>query len=482
MNSRTRREGATWTLIAKSLIPLIFIAGVAIGALLAGWRWLNHDSAAKKRDINVIRNSGKLRVLLSYDPINYFIYKGAPMGYSYELAESFAKELGIPLEVVVVRDMNEQLAMLRKGEGDIVSHFLTITGSRTGIVNFSTPLDSSRQVLIQRKPAQNGSSHLVRKLDELDGKTIHVRINSAYYTRLKEIMKEKNISINIVTAQGSLTTSELLGMVNDGKIDFTVADDNIASTHKALYPDIDSETQLSQNQPLAWAVRKNSPQLLEALDRWLQEQKKSGNLAVIHDKYYNRQYQFRKHAVHSFYSSHAGKISPYDDLVRKNAKAIDWDWRLLSSLIYEESQFDPDAVSWAGAIGLMQLMPSTAASFKSGNISNPADNIKVGTAYLVSLAKEWQEIKDEATRLKFILASYNVGPGHVRDAQKLAIKYGANPNSWEGNVEKYLGLKSEPKFYNDDAASLGYCNGKVAVLYTRNIINRYSLYSQVIPE
>jgi membrane-bound lytic murein transglycosylase F len=462
-------------------LPVILLVAVLAGAI-ATWNWFNKTGPAPNRDLDVIRKSGTLKVIISYDPINYFIYGGTPMGYSYELAENFAKDLGIPLEVVVVRDMNQQLTMLRKGEGDIVAHFLTVIEPRTGIVDFSTPLDSTQQVLVQHNPSKNDSSRLVRKLEELDGKTVYVRENSAYFTRMKKIMDEKGISINIVTVPGTLTTSELIGKVNNGTIEFTVADDNIASTHKALYPNIDSETRLSITEPLAWAVRKNSPMLLGALDRWLEQKNKSGDLAALHDKYYDHQYQFRKHAVRAFYSSHAGKISPYDDLVRKHAQAIDWDWRLLSALIYEESQFDPDALSWAGAAGLMQLMPTTAATFNAGDMSSPADNIKTGTAYLKSLEKEWQDIRDHATRLKFILASYNVGPGHVRDAQKLAVKYGANPNSWEGNVERYLELKSEPRYYNDDAASLGYCNGKLAVSYTRNILNRFSLYSQVIPK
>jgi membrane-bound lytic murein transglycosylase F len=482
MKTNFKQQKRVFRPFLNQFLPILILSGIAAGTILGGWWWFKRDTIPLKRDLDVIRNSGKLRVLLSYDPINYFIYRGAPMGYSYELAESFSREIGIPLEVVVVRDINQQFSMLSKGNGDIVAHFLTVTGERSGIIDFSTPLDSAQQVLVQRKPADNDSSRIVRNLEVLDGKTIHVRRNSVYNTRLKEIMAEKHISINIVNVQGSLTTSELISKVNDGAIEFTVADDNIASTHETLFPNIDSKTRISPTQPLAWAVRKNSPQLLRVLNHWLDQKKKSGELAIMHDKYYNRQYQFRKHAVHAFYSKHAGKISPYDDLVKKSAKTIEWDWRLLSALIYEESQFDPEAISWAGATGLMQLMPTTAAMVKAGNLSSPADNIKAGTAYLESLEKEWEDIKDQTTRLKFILASYNVGPGHVRDARKLASKYGANPNIWEGNVERYLELKSEPRFYNDTTASLGYCNGKLAALYTRNIINRYNLYSQVIPK
>jgi membrane-bound lytic murein transglycosylase F len=465
---------------AKRRQALVIIAST-VAFIVAGWLYLR-STAIPVRDLAGIRQSGRLRVLLSYDPINYFIYRGAPMGYSYELAQSFAHYLNIPLEVVVVRDMNDQIPMLNSKRGDIVAHLMTVTPERKRIVDFTTPLDSTRQVLVQLKPGDNDSSKLVRRLDHLHGKTVHVHLNSAYYSRLTEIMKSKNITITIVPAAGSLTTSELIGKVSDRAFDYTIADENIASTHLALFNNIDIQTQISSTMPLAWAIRNNSPELLDALNRWLAKSKKSGELAIIRDKYYNRENHFKKHALQVFYSSHVGTISPYDKLVRKYADEIAWDWRLLSALIYEESQFDSDAISWAGAMGLMQLMPATGAQFRIRNLFNPDDNLKAGIRYIRYLEEEWSEIGDRLTRLKFILASYNVGAGHVRDAQRLASKYGARPDVWEGNVEKYLSLTSEPKFYNDPVTTLGYCNGKVAVLYTRNIIDRYQLYREVIPK
>ncbi len=434
------------------------------------------------RDLENIRKSGKLKVLLAYDPINYFIYKGAPMGYSYELAERFARELGVQLEVVPIQDMNLQVPMLRSGEGDVIAHFMTVTQSRSKSVDFSIPLDSSRQVLVQRISRPADSTTLVLKPEQLDGKTVYVREKSAYYNSLRELMARYGISITIVPVHGSVTTGELIRLVNSGEIRYTVADSNIAVTHKAIFPDIDIRTQISVVQPLAWAVRKNSPKLREALDAWLQREKRTGDIRAIHRKYYDQQYRFRKYAVNVFYSDKAGSISPYDKLVKASAQNIGWDWRLLSSLIYEESQFDPKVVSWAGATGLMQVMPATGSMMRIFNLSNPESNIRAGTAYLVTLEKEWKEINDRETRLKFILASYNVGPGHVRDAQKLAVKYGANPKIWENNVEKYLLLKSEPRYYNDNVSGLGYCNGAIPVRYTRSILSRYRLYTQVIPD
>jgi membrane-bound lytic murein transglycosylase F len=443
----------------------------------------SRDAFVPSRDLDAIRKSGKLKVLLAYDPINYFIYKGAPMGYSYELAERFARELGVQLEVVPVRDMNLQIPMLRSGEGDVIAHFMTVTRSRSRSVDFSMPLDYTRQVLVQHVAGNpDDSTGLVRKPEQLDGKTVYAREKSAYDNTLRELMTRHGISITIVPVHGSVTTGELIRLVNSGEISYTVADSNIAVTHQSICPDIDIRTPVSVTQPLAWAVRKRSPKLREALDAWLMREKHSGEMRAIHRKYYDQQYRFRKYAVNVFYSDKAGSISSYDKLVKEGARDIGWDWRLLSSLIYEESQFDPQVVSWAGAIGLMQVMPATGSMMRIFNLSNPEANIKAGTAYLETLEKQWKEIRDHETRMKFILASYNVGPGHVKDAQKLAVKYGANPKVWDDNVEKYLLLKSEPRYYNDAVTDLGYCNGAIPVRYTRSILSRYRLYTQVIPD
>lgn len=463
--------------------PLLVFVAFVIAAFTATAVWHYHRlTSVPERNLADIRASGKLRVLITYDPINYFIYRGAPMGYSYELAREFARHLKLALDVVVVKDMNRQCSMLRHNNGDLIAHFITITPAREKLADFTTPLDSASQVLIQRKPGASDTTRLVRSQNQLAGKTIHVRQKSAYYATLQSIMRKRGITFRIVPVQGSLTTSELIAEVSKGEINYTVADDNIASTHKALFPNIDAGTRLTAPLPLAWAVRKNSPELLGELNRWLEKERKNGMLAILHDKYYNHLYQFKKRALYAFYSSKAGTISRFDHLVKRQARQIDWDWRLLSALIYEESRFDPNAISWAGASGLMQLMPETGAEFGASNLFDPAQNIRAGARFLQSLEREWDDIPEPESRIKFILASYNVGAGHVRDAQRLAVKYGAKPDVWEGNVEKYLELKSEPQYYNDPVTTLGYCNGQMATWYTRHVIQRYHLYKQVIPK
>lgn len=480
MPLETSRHRSASNQKAALFLSAFTIALLSIAGLIAGWN--NRDLFLPGKDLDEIRKSGKLKVLISYDPINYFIYKGAPMGYSYELAERFAGELGVRLEVVPVRNLDRQIPMLRNDEGDLIAHPVTIIGDRTATVNFSKPIDSTCQVLIQKGVPDGSTSRLVRHPRELDGKTVHVREKSAYHHSLLDIVRRYGISMQIVPVHGSLSTGELIGRVSDGNIAFTVADSNIAVPHQAIYQDIDISTVISRRQPLAWAVRKNSPMLHQALNAWFDREKRSGLLPVLHSKYYNQQNRIARHAFQKFYSDKAGSISPYDELVKSGANTIGWDWRLLSSLIYEESQFDPQIVSWSGAMGLMQIMPATAAFTRVSNLSDPASNIRAGTIVIGVLDREWKEIADPETRLRFILASYNVGAGHVRDAQKLAAKYGADPKRWENHVERFLALKSDPRYYNDAAADFGYCNGSLPVRYTRNILNRYQLYRQVIPK
>ncbi|MCF8382456.1 MAG: transporter substrate-binding domain-containing protein [Chlorobium sp.] len=451
-------------------------AGIASAAVLLTLAFCNFLKPSQ--DLDAVKKSGRLRVIMTYDPVNYFIYKGAPMGYSYELAQKFCDDLGVEMEVVLVRDLNRLLTSLRSGKGDIVAHNLTITAIRKLEVDFTEPISFTSQVLVQKKVP---GMQPIRKIGELRGKTIHVRSGSAYYTQLQSLESTEKINLDILTVPGSKSTSELITEVANGRIAYTVADRNIADAHRSLYPDLDFATELSRNLPLAWAVPKQSSGLQRALNRWLKRESTQTYVRVLQDKYYRQQYTFKKRAMHAFYSGKAGEISIYDPLVKKYAKTIEWDWRLLASLLYEESHFDPQAVSWAGAMGLMQLMPGTARMFGISDLFDPETNIRAGTLYLAWLHKEWNDIADPENRIRFILASYNAGPGHVRDAQELARKYGRDPEVWEGSVERYMELKSDPFYYRDDVAEYGFCNGFMPVNYARNILARYEQYRQVIP-
>jgi membrane-bound lytic murein transglycosylase F len=175
-------------------------------------------------------------------------------------------------------------------------------------------------------------------------------------------------------------------------------------------------------------------------------------------------------------------VSQYDEMIRKFSDSINWDWRLLASLVCQESRFDPDVESWAGAYGLMQIMPVTGERFGIDITASPENNMKAGVAYIKWLQTIFEpKIPDAGERLNFILAAYNAGPGHVLDAMKLAEKNGMDPQKWEGNVAVWLLKKSEPVYYNDEVVKNGYFRGKESVAFVSEILDRYAHYKNVIP-
>jgi membrane-bound lytic murein transglycosylase F len=154
---------------------------------------------------------------------------------------------------------------------------------------------------------------------------------------------------------------------------------------------------------------------------------------------------------------------------------------LISAIIYHESRFNEDAGSWLGAYGLMQLMPATAEAFGVENIEDPKQNVKGGVLLLNSLNNQFiKSIPDSTQRIKFVLAAYNIGLGHVNDAQRLAKKYGKNPLVWDGNVDIYLQNKMEEEFFKDEVVRFGYCRGEEATNFVRNVTNNYKQYKNVI--
>lgn len=435
-------------------------------------------------DLDEIIARGYINALVDNNSVSYFIYKGQPMGYEYELLNLFAEHLGVDLKIKVTSGVDRAIDQLNKGEGDIIAFPLTITKERTKYVAFSRPHFNSHQVLVQRKPdgwrqmtldAINDS--LIRNPVNLIGKKVHVLAGSSFETRLKHLSEEIGGDVLIQPDTAASESESLIRRVALGEIDYTVADHMIARVNASYYPNLDISTPVSVAQQVAWATRKNSPKLLHAMNEWLGAVKKEATFMVIYNRYFKspRTSLIR---MKSEYSSMGGNmLSPFDSLIRKGAGTLGWDWRLLASLIYQESRFLPKNESWAGARGLMQLMPRTANEFGAFDLDDPRQSISAGVGYLKFLDNYWvNKIPDQNERLKFILASYNVGLSHVIDARRLAEKYGRNPQVWYENVEYYLSQKSEPEFYRDPIVTAGYCKCEEPINYVRDVLDRYEEY------
>ncbi len=437
-------------------------------------------------DLKEIKERGKLVVVTDYNSTNYFIYKGKPMGYQLELLNEFCNNLGLKLEVIVSNDVETNIADLRSGKVDLIAQNLTVTRERSQIIQFTEPHTYSRQVLVQRKAEKNKArfdkstfSPLIRNQLDLAGKTIYVQKGSSYVTRLNNLSDEIGDSINVVEVP-DYEAEQLIGLVAEGEILYTICDEILARVNKNYYNNIDIETPISFPQKIAWGVRKSSPDLLQVVNNWLVRFRKSAKYNMIYKKYFlNRR---STHIVDSGYNSlRGGVVSRFDDIIKRESENINWDWRLIAALIYQESRFLPEIKSWAGAQGLMQLMPETAKKFGVKNVNSPEENIHGGIKLLKWLDKRMAlRIDDPEERLKFTLASYNVGIGHVLDAMKLAEKNGKNPKIWEGNVDYYLLNKSKPVFFNDPVVEFGYCRGEEPFYYVTEILERYEHYKNLM--
>lgn len=446
----------------------------------------NKEKNNNPTDFNEIINRGKLIAITEYNSTDYFIYRGEPMGYQYELLQMLADYLHMKLEVVVTNDLETNFVSLENGECDIIAINLTINKPRSENLNFTKPFLQTRQVLIQRKPFdyknlpdQSIEDSLIRNQLLLAGKKVFVQKGSAYVHRLQNLSEEIGEDIDIIEMEG-YEDEQLIKMVSDGEIDYSVCDEHVALVAQRYYPNIDIKTPVSFPQNLAWAVKKDAIVLLDTINYWIENFKHTNEYSLIYNKYFNN-YNSSRMIASDYFANLSGKVSEYDDYIKEHSKDIEWDWRLLASLIFQESRFKPNAVSWAGAYGLMQLMPRTANHYGVNKNSDPKEQIEAGVKFIKWLDKRFSsDIPNPDERIKFILASYNAGYGHISDARKLAKKYGLDPNKWDNNVDYFVLNKSNPKFYRDPEVQFGYCRGEETYNYVYAVIQRYEHYKNII--
>ncbi|WP_258103551.1 transglycosylase SLT domain-containing protein [Marinoscillum sp. MHG1-6] len=441
-------------------------------------------------DLDEVMRRDTLKAITTYSSTSYFLYRGQPMGYEYELTRKLADHLGVELEMIIAKDINDIFKMLIEGEGDIITYNLTVTNNRRQYVDFTLPLNFTHQVLVQKKPdnwrdmkIHEIENELVRNPLQMIDLPIYVRKNSSYTERLLNLQDELGGKIDINYVDGDLSTDEIIKKVSRGEIPYTIADFNIANINAAYYQNIDIKTPVGIMQQLAWSVRKTSPDLKKKVNDWLEVQRKETDFYVIYNKYFKNRRAFTTRVKSDLYSKEGSRISEYDELIKDAAKSINWDWRFLASLIYQESGFEPSEESWVGAEGLMQIMPETAKGYGFVNIKDPKTNLKAGIAHLTYLDTYWKEhIPDSLERVKFILASYNAGQNHVQDARRLAEKMGYNSQIWFDNVDKCLLLKSQKEYFNDEVVQYGYCRGEEPVSYVKEIMDRFRYYVEFIPD
>jgi membrane-bound lytic murein transglycosylase F len=443
----------------------------------AGNGYLSREDSIAAIDLPQLTSNKKLTIITLYSSVSYFIYRGEPMGYDYDLCKDFAASLGLKLDVVVAKNETQLVDMLNNGDGDMIACNIPVTNQLKQEIIYCGKESVSNQVLIQRKYS---TEPVLSDVTQLIGKEIYVQMETKYEQRLLHLNEELGGGIIIHDIdKDSITTEDMIEMVSIGKIPFTIADADIAALNRTYYNNIDVNLAISFPQRSSWAVRKTSPKLATALNDWVAENKTTTRYQAILKRYF----EISKNSKNSpLLSIQNGRISAYDHLFKVYSLQIGLDWRLMASIAYQESGFNNTAVSWAGAQGLMQIMPSTFVGLGGDldDITDPETSVRLAAKYIRNMDNSFKNIDDPNERIKFMLAAYNSGLGHVYDAQALAKKYGKNPNIWDANVDEYILLKSNPEYYTDSVCKFGYFRGKETHAYVQQVLARYEYYKSRI--
>jgi membrane-bound lytic murein transglycosylase F len=454
------------------LIPvliLLFLLAVA-GYLYRERLW--NQPPNELFDFQQIIERKELNVLTLPGSMSYFIYKGEPKGYEYELLSDFAESYNLQINIKLADNETRLAKMLEAGEGDLIAYNIPITNEGKKHLIYCGRKIVNEQVLVQRA---NRNDTILKDLADLIGKEVRLIHNSKYYQRMIDLNDELGGGIQIqVIDKDTITTEDLIEMVSQGKIPYTVSDIDLAKLNKSYFRNINISLVVGHPQPASWAVRKTMPGLAEAVNQWFEKNENDLKLAQINKKYFEISKVFN--GTNPVLKK--GQISPFDKFFKKYAAQYGFDWQLLASISFQESNFLPNRASWKGASGLMGLMPRTAQALGvSSNelLYDPEQNIKAACKLLVKLDKYFWSIKNKEERIKYILGAYNAGQAHVLDAQALAGKYGKDPKNWE-DVKLYLLLKSQPEYYNDPICRVGYLRGKETVNYVSNVLRRWEYY------
>jgi membrane-bound lytic murein transglycosylase F len=427
------------------------------------------------RDLPAIQNEGVLRIIAFPGPPGYLVLNGEETGFEYELAAMFAHEWNLRLEVVTPGPGEGPFTLLNEGRGDLVSGGYTASNELKRRGDLTRAYAHTREHLVLGPWADATAS-----LADLDGLTVYVRAHSPQAELLRQARDRQGLNLRIVTARPRWSEEDLLDRVADGQIAATVATARSCAAARVVHPGLVLGPPLTGTVPQCWIVRRNSPDLRAALDRFLRRHyrpspdgaKRSQAYGVLEDRYFDDPPQVRYYRQDELRPDRTGRLSPWDEVIREASADRGLDWILVASLIFEESRFDPDARSGAGAVGLMQLLPRFTAE-DSAALHDPETNIRAGVDHLAEIHESYHYLAPE-DRWYFTLATYHAGFGHMNDARRMAMDAELDPNKWHGNVEE--GLKRKRDRIHYPQSRHGYYRGDMSVRYAESILYRHGVY------
>lgn len=412
-----------------------------------------------------------LRVATLYSPGSYFLYRDTHMGYDYDLVTTLGRDKNMTIDLRVAPSLASAVAMLDSGQVDLIAYEVPVTAEYRRHALPCGPENVTSQVLVQPS-----GKNRITDVTQLAGRDVYVEKDSKYQHRLANLNNEIGGGIKIhPISRDSMITEDLIDLVARDSIPLTIVDSDIARVNRTYYPGLDVSLPVSFLQRSQWAVSPHTPWLADSIDAWLGQEQPRQAQARLLKRYFELSRASMPEAINFNFAG--GRISRLDPLFKRHAKSIGWDWRLLAAQGYTESRLDSTVVSWAGARGIMQIMPKTARAFglNESEITNNNRSIETAAKILKHLDKVFRsKVHDPAERRKFVIAAYNSGPAHILDAIALASKHGLNPSVWDANVAEALKMKSKPEYYNDPVCRYGYFHARQTLDYVERVYNFYT--------
>ena len=418
-----------------------------------------------ERDLGAIVHD-TLRVLVLRDPLSWEERPQATSGLEFELLERFAKAIKVPLLAIPVEHPDSMLVDLQAGKGDVIAAQCTDRKDQRKWFAFTTGYAAVRPMLARLRteaPAAEASIG-VDLGDSLSASPWSPFVDREYHLKGPERLARARTG----------TPEDLLMDVVLGELPATVITDAVAAHEAQRFPILEFAPLDGVERELRFMLRRNSPELQERFNSWLADEREQEARAALLDSYTGAIGKLGPLKARRGIPVYGDSISPYDAFFRQHAQDLAWDWELLAVMAWKESRFDSTVTSHSGAEGIMQLMPRTSAKLGLDSAAAMDDHIRVAARYLSRLDTLWMRaVPDREQRLRFVLASYNAGPGHVIDAQRLAEHLGLEPKRWEGNVERAVLLLAKPRYYMRPEMKNGFCKGSQVFYYVRDVVALY---------
>lgn len=446
--------------------PLFIVVTSLLLLIILVATYSRHKETLKSESttFSLVRQDDTLEVLLSSHSSDFFIYKGTPIGFQYELLKEFEKASGRVINLTINHDSKEAYKEILKPHYDIIAADIRKSGLVSSFLTFSYPHSYTYPVILSRK-GQIYDSNIVKEL--------HIPDDYHHFLSM-DLLEELNFKI---IDKEHYEGDELINQLQEKEIDFMICDYQTAITLLPFYDNLAIGSRIGPIYERCWILDKNNDELNNEINNWIIAFSKTNKYHFLLKRYFSpHSLIIKRH----FSNSGNKNISPYDHIIKKYAKEYGIDWQFVVAIMYQESKFQSGLYGLGGSYGLMQMMPETMTYFGIDETSSEEEQIVAGIKYLYKIARAFDNITDKKEKYHFVAASYNAGRGHILDAQRLCEKNQQNSTQWKF-VSKYLILKSKKEYYSDPVVKSGFLPGKHTVKYAEEVMARYNAYLELHP-